>query len=192
MRRGIVITTSPYTKLFADDCIRSVETSGYPILLVVNDEHYGKTGIVHQSNDKKFTIYVNDWNGFELGGILRGSEFFDEFVHIMDTCVVEDASMFEKMFAHDGSVHLCRGFFSYLGKYQSEIIKKIGVPKIHTKEEAIKEEWQWNGIYLQNDPKAQQFQPELPVTTNEFVERHGRRNMVLKNGFITKYKATWK
>lgn len=192
MKKGIVVTTSPHTAHFAQECLASLESAGYPIVMVNNDPNYGSNGLQIALDNGNFKIYVNDWNGFELGGILRGAEEFDEFIHIMDTCIIDDPSMFEKMFAHDGGVHLCRGYFSYLGKYKSDIVKKIGVPRITTKAEAIAQEVEWNQKYLKEDKNAIQFEPELPVTTDVFEERHGRTNMVLKNGYITKYKGTWK
>lgn len=192
--KGIVITTSPHTALWAEDCLKSVQELGYPVLVVNNDPNIEEEGIVYQAKEEgnDFTIINNNWNGFELGGIQRGAEFFDEFIHLMDTCVVKDPKMIEEMFNHNGSVYLCRGFFSYLGKYISSIVEKVGTPRVEDKEQAIYHERSWNARYLDNDPNAKQFQPELPVTTDVFEEKNGRKNMVLDNGFIIKYKGTWR
>lgn len=188
--KGIVITTSPHTYRWLDDCIASVEKLGYPILLVINDE----TSPVNmlRSDDGNRICVVNDWNGFELGGIMRGAEYFDEFVHLMDTCVVRNPEMIEKMFQHDGSVYLCKGFFSYLGKYKSDVLAKVGIPRVENKEMAIHHERYWHERYLACDRKAIQFDPPLPITTDLFERKYDRQNMVLGNGYITKWKATWR
>lgn len=190
-KRGIVITTSKHTEAFFDECIQSIKgKTKYPIMVVINDPESNKSGLFLDNKD--FKIYVNDWNGYEMGGIQRGAEVFDEFIHLMDTTVVKKPIMFDVMFAHDGSVALCRGFFSYLGKYVSEIVQKTGVPKVENKEQAIYHEHAWHKKYMANDPKATMFHPSLPVTTEVFEEKHGRTNMVLDNGLIVKYKGTWK
>lgn len=191
MKRGIVITTSKHTYNFLADCLRSVRDAGYPILVVYNDEEYTlDSGNMKVHED--FLVVYNNWNGFELGGIKRGAEFFDEFIHLMDTTVVLNTEMIETMFKEEGSVYLCNRFFSYLGKYKKEIVDQIGVPKVTNKEEAIRQELEWNRRYLENDPKAVQFYPQLPITTDIFEEKYGRINMILSNGFIIKYKARWK
>jgi hypothetical protein len=187
--KGIVITTSEATEQWFDECYASIAKLGYPILVVINGVELDQC---ERMESEHMTVYVNNWNGYELGGIQRGTEEFDEFVHLMDTCVVTDGEMIHKMFEHDGSVHLCRGFFSYIGKYVSKIVIKTGIPKVTDKEQAIHHERHWNVKYLANDPKAIQFDPELPVTTDVFEEKNGRNNMILDNGFIKKWKGTWR
>ena len=184
--QGIVITTSEATKDWLPECLNSLKNAPYPILVVGN----GGWQPIIPEGILNVTVVVNDWNGWELGGIKRGAEHFEEFVHLMDTVVVKDISMFEKMFDTKGSVHLCPMFFSYLGKYRTWILETVGIPKIHDKEEAITAEHMWNNTYLSCDLLAEQFEPELPITTDVFEEKHGRRNMVCENDFIIKYKAT--
>lgn len=187
IRKGIVITTSEHTKDFLNDCLLSLPRY-YKILVVSNNGYVPDI----PTEVKRYTkVVINDWNGFELGGILRGAEYFDEFVHLMDTCVVTNKAMFKLMFDNPQSVYLCNGFFSYLGKYRTEVLNKIGIPKIHDKEMAIRMERDWNRTYLNHD-HCEKFSPELPVTTDTFIEKNGRLNMVLDNNFIIKFKARWK
>ena len=49
----------------------------------------------------------------------------------------KNPEMFDLMFDHLGSVYLCNGFFSYLGKYKSDILQNCGIPRISTKSDAI-------------------------------------------------------
>ena len=184
--KGIVITTSEHTKDFLVDCLNSIipphisAKTNYPILVVHNDSNivYSKdleTGITHVGNN---------WNGFELGGILRGKETFSEFVHLMDTTIVKDSSIFDKLFEYKGHVFLTDGGYHYMGKFNSNDLPEI--PKINSKPEAIALELHWL-----RGREAFYFKPDLPVHTNVFEEKHGRKNMVLENDFIIKYKATW-
>jgi hypothetical protein len=186
MNKGIVITTSEYTKDFLKECLDSLPNK-YPILVVSNGGY-----IPQIKPNEPAMLLMNDWNGFELGGISRGAEVFGEFVHLMDTCIVHNPVIFDVMFTYPDSVHLSRGFYSYLGKYKKEILNQIGIPRIENKEEAIAAEHHWGAEYLRADKNAMQFMPELPVESDVFEEKHGRKNMVLSNGFITKYKGTWR
>lgn len=183
MRKGIVITTSEYTKDFLKPCMESLP-SDWPILIVSNNyqdvPEYKGADIVH-----------NEWDGFELGGIYQGAEHFDEFVHLSDTCVVRDKDMFPIMFEYPYSMYLCDGFFSHLGKYRTEILEEIGIPIIQDKMVGINYENVWHKEYLEHDPSARQFAPPLPVHTKVFEEIHGQTRMVLDNGYIIKYKGTW-
>lgn len=189
MKRGIVITTSEATKDFLADCLASLPQD-YSVLLVGNGG-YDPSEIIDDGMGLDIEVVVNDWNGFELGGIKRGAERFDEFVHLMDTCVLKEPEVVDFMFSAEWSICFCRHFFSYLGKYQTKILKQIGIPKITTKEEAIECEHLWHRKYKQADPAVMVLQPELPIETDVFVEKYGRKNMVLENDFIIKYKGTW-
>ncbi len=181
--RGIVITTSEHTKDWLKECFDSIPDM-YPVLIVSNGGY--KPEIEGTYN------VINDWNGFELGGILRGAEIFTEFVHLMDTCVLKEPKLLDMLFDYEGSVHLSPGFYSYLGKYKKSVLDAIGIPKIDNKEAAITAEHHWNMEYLKLDPNALQFDPVLPIQSEIFEIKHGRQNMVLYNGLITKYKGTWR
>lgn len=203
MSQGIVITTSKTTEPFLNDLLPTLP-SAWPILLVCNDNHI--PNIVRSSSlPAGVEVVYNDYNAWELGGVARGAERFETFVHLMDTCLIntgaidakfpeaqlEPEMLFRIMFGGPGSCYLCRGFYSYLGKYNSAILRHVGIPRIETKQQAIHAEDAWNRAYLAADPAAWQFPALLPISSNVFEEKHGRRNMVLTNGYMTKYKATW-
>ena len=194
MKRAIVITTSEHTKDFLEACIDSCLQNKYPVHVVCNGgfkfpDHL--TAKYDGVRDYELVVSEVERNGFELGGIEVGANYYDEFIHLMDTCVVHDQKMFDMMFDEEGSVYLCRGFYSYLGKYRTDILKKVGVPQIDNKKDAIFHEHSWHTDYRRADPLAKPFQPELPVTTDVFEQKHGRNNMVIANSFITKWKGTW-
>lgn len=174
MYRGIIITTSKHTEKFLKDCLDSIPRKYCP-LVVCNGGYYA---------EEADQLIVNDWNGFELGGILRGKEVFDEFIHIMDTTIIKDPSLFEKLFEMPGHVFLTKGGYHYMGKFVSKDLPEI--PKIEHKSDAIALELHWLG-----DKPRTYFEPDLPVHTDIFEEKHGRKNMVLENDYLIKYKATW-
>lgn len=188
--RGIVVTTSPFTELWLAQCLNSLPTN-YPILVVCNN---GTDPDISQYANA--TKVYNHWNAFEAGGITQGAYHFDEFVHLMDTTEFDgdcnSINAFDNMFACKGvSIALSHGFYSYLGKYVSDIILNVGIPHVTNKQEAIQMEDQWGKAVIAACPGHLYFQPLLPISSDQFVEMHGRRNMVLTNGHFTKYKATW-
>lgn len=183
MKNGIVISTSENTKPFLKDCVESFRGSNYPILVVGNDGFKPEVSEV--------TCVTNDWNGFELGAIKRGAEMFEQFLYVPDTCVLNSTSLLEMIFSVDESVALCERMMGYFGKYRTDILKKIGVPKITTKNEAILLETYWNQTYIRVDGNVKIFEPNVPIETEEFIEIHGQKRMVCSNGFITKYKGTY-
>ncbi|MDD4988791.1 MAG: hypothetical protein PHS68_07855, partial [Candidatus Izemoplasmatales bacterium] len=119
---------------------------------------------------------------WEMGGIQRGKENFDEFVHIMDSTVIKDISMFDKLFAIDGNVVLTRGNFHYMGKF--ETAKLPNLPMITDKDTAIKLEAHWLKYY-------REFTPDLPVQSEVIETVHGQRRMRLENEYMIKWKGTW-
>lgn len=178
MKKGIVITTSFHTREWLPECVRTSKGK-YPVLIVSNSD----LGI--DMTNYEADMVVNDWNGFELGGILQGKEHFDEFIHLMDTTIIKDVSLFDKLFDIDGHVFLTKGGYHYMGKFVSKDLPEI--PKISTKEEAINQELYWLG-----DKPRTYFTPDLPAHTGVFEEKHGRTNMVLENDYLIKYKATFR
>ena len=160
--KGIVITTSDYTKEYLEPLLESIKNVKYDI-------------IIHRN--------TNENNGWEIAGIKKGKDTFDEFVHIMDSTLIKDISLFDKLFEMEGNVFLTEGGYHYMGKFVSDTLPEL--PKISTKGEAISWELRWL-------PKPHTyFKPDLPVHTNVFEEIHGQRRMRLENDYIIKWKGTY-
>lgn len=161
--KGIVITTSNYTKDYLIDLLQSILLDvNYPVLIHIN---------------------TNENNGWELAGLQKGKDNFEQFVHLMDTTLIKDISLFDKLFEIEGNVFLTEGGYHYMGKFVSDTLPEL--PKITTKGEAIDWELKWL-------PKPHKyFEPNLPVHTDVFEEIHGQRRMVLENDFIKKFKGTY-
>lgn len=179
-RQGIVITTCEATKPFFLDLMESLKDVKYPIVVV------GNSGYKEEGID-----IVNDWNAFELGGILHGAKLFNEFVYLQDTVVIKDISLFDKCFKDNKgqSVAISQDFYSYIGKY---ITSQCGeIPKTDNKRDAVFHELSGFRPQYVNRAKPVNLDEILPHTSDRFEERHGRKNMVLENKYMIKYKGTW-
>ncbi len=186
MTKGIVIGTSEYTKDFLKPCLESIKHVSYPILVVSNGGYNPIKVIkefIEDSDHPGIISKVNDWNGWEIAVIQKGKENFDEFVHIMDSTIIKDISLFDKLFAIKGNVVLTKGNFHYMGKFVSKNLPNS--PRVDNKDLAIMMETRWL-------PKPYtEFEPDLPVHSNVFETIHGQHRMVLENSYMIKYKGTW-
>lgn len=153
--KAIVITTSKYTEKYLPELLESIKDTKYPILL--------------------------KYEGYELGGISLGKESCEEFVFLMDSCIIKDISLFDKLFSQEGNVFITEGGYHYMGKFVSDTLPDL--PKIDNKNDAIAWELRWL--------KAPSMGNPLPVHTNVFEEKHGQRRMKLENDYIIKYKGTY-
>jgi len=189
MKKGVVIGTSEYTKDFLKPLLDSIKGVQYDILVVSNGGYKPDVDDYFCGDGKDcdctytFDLIVNDWNGWELAVVQRGKETFDEFVHIMDTTLIKDISLFDKLFAIEGNVVLTKGNFHYMGKFVTKELPNL--PRVHDKTTAIMLETKWLDGY-----KYTEFVPDLPVHSNKWIEIHGQRRMVISNQYMTKFKGT--
>jgi len=183
VKRGIVVTTSEYTKNFLKDCLESIKEVKYPIVVLSNGG-YNPSDIVYdiERSEDKTKLIINPVNGWEIAGIQAGKDNFNEFVHIMDTTIIKDISMFDRLFELEGNVALTRGHFHYMGKYETSSLPTL--PIITSKEVAIMLEAHWLKYY-------REFNPDLPCLSEVIEEVHGQRRMRLENDYMIKWKGTW-
>jgi len=179
MKQGICITTSPFTKDFLRPCLESLKETPYDILIVSNDNYKPDLSFFN----RQYELVLNEWNGWELGGISRAKERFEHFVHIMDTTLIKDISLFEKLFAIDGNVVLTAGNFHYQGCFVTKELPNL--PIVHDKTLAIYLEVRWLDGF-----EYTEFEPDLPCHTNVFEEIHGMKRMKLENEYMIKWKGT--
>ena len=183
MKRGIVIGTSKHTKDFLEPLLKSLKGVTYPIVVVSNG---GYSDILHTLHSDEYSvdkIIINEWNGWELAVIERGKENFDEFVHIMDTTLIKDISLFDKLFAIEGNVVLTKGNFHYMGKFATKELPNL--PRVHDKVTAIMLETRWLDGF-----KYTEFTPDLKVHSSVWEEIHGMNRMRLENEYMIKWKGT--
>jgi len=173
--KGIVIGTSEFTKDFLKPCLDSLKGTPYKILVVSNGGYKPDFPIDN--------LVINNWNGWEIAVLQRGKETFSEFIHIMDTTIIKDIKMFDKLFAIEGNVVLTAGNFHYMGKFVTRELPNL--PIVRDKTTAIMLEVRWLDGF-----KYTEFEPDLPVHSLVWEEIHGMKRMRLENKYMIKYKGT--
>lgn len=179
MRRGIVVTTSEYTRDFLKPMLESIGKTPYDILILSNGNFTPDLSYL----DRQYELVVNHENGWEIAGIQAGKDRFDEFVHLMDTTLVKDISLFDRLFEIEGNVVLTKGNFHYQAKLVTKELPNL--PRVHDKVTAIMLETRWL-----DDFGYTEFQPDLPVHTLIWEEIHGMKRMRLENEYMIKWKGT--
>lgn len=177
--KGITITTSQYTKDFLRPCLESLKNTPYKILIVSNGGFKPDLSYF----DRQYDLVINSWNGWEIGGIQRGKETFSEFIHLMDTTLIKDISLFDRLFEIKGNVVLTKGNFHYQAKLVSK--ETPNLPIVHDKVTAILLEVRWLDGF-----KFTEFTPDLPVLTTDWEMVHGMKRMRLENKYMVKWKGT--
>ena len=178
-KRGIVIGTSEFTKDFLKPLLESIKDTKYNILIVSNGGY--KPDLTYF--DRQYELVINSWNGWEIGVIQRGKETFSEFVHIMDTTLIKDIKLFDKLFAKKGNVVLTKNNFHYMGKFVTKELPNL--PRVHDKTTAIMLETKWLDGF-----KYTEFTPDLPVHSLNREIIHGQDRMRIENKYIVKWKGT--
>lgn len=170
MKQAIIIgstTSSPWL----ENCLKSFQGyDKYPIIVVIN-------------------------NDFEVGKILDVLKYtdLDEFFLFHDTVEIKDPSFITTAFNIEGGVSLCdhpTTFGMFIGKYRREILETMDIVPTLTKKDAVIAEMKFNQDYCSREPKLYTLFPDFQ-NTNIFEEKFGRKNMVLENEYLKKYKGTW-
>jgi hypothetical protein len=186
--RGIVIGTSEFTKDFLRPLLESIKQTKYNVLIVSNggynpDEVLQSFLKENKIPKSRYGLVINSWNGWEIGVIQRGKETFKEFIHIMDTTLIKDISLFDKAFAVEGNVVFTKGNFHYMGKFVTNELPNL--PRVHDKVTAIMLETRWLDGF-----KYTEFEPDLPVHSLVWEDIHGKNRMRLENEYMIKWKGT--
>lgn len=167
-----VVCTTPKREMWLKDCLESI---GERPVMVLSDYSY-EVG--------------------KLDFLIKQTKL-DRFLLLQDSIVFKDADKFyEKLKNYDGSVSVNRDpsfYGSYLGVYERKVLEKIQIPSCHSKKEQVILEVALSDAYCQAYGGAVPVMyPELNDNNNNgFVERYGRKNMLLENDVMIKYKGTW-
>lgn len=196
LKKGIVIVTSKKTKDFLDDCILSCVNTKYPTLVVSNDNYNPD---INDTNMIKCVI--NDWNGFELGGIVRGMEVFDEFILLQDTILIKDQSLFDVAFSYRGCVYFTAEdlAYHYSAKFRTKILKMMEIPRVNTVREATDNERSFGNKYIALEREQEKDYPPMlinpPVPCGNFgdpiIEKYGRKGIIVSNPYMEKHKTNY-
>ena len=170
------------------DCLASLDTNHQVMVLFQEKEP--------EAIEIPFLYAHHQLNGFDPGAIVWAREHCEdeEFLVLHDSCVIKDNLLFDIVFnsfsGHSvafSSHPVPMGMF--LGKYKTAIVKQLDPPIAKNKEHAVELEEEWNKKYCQLDYPI--IMPDPLNVSDIFEEKHGRKNMVLENRFLKKYKGTW-
>jgi hypothetical protein len=191
----VVVTWGGNLEVTLDSFLKSLgEYRKYPLTIVINE-----SGLVTQRTLTLLKYYYNIienkenvWECGAIASIVRKTDI-DEFIFLQDTMIIKDSYIFEAMFDINGSVSFGPHWWSYLGKYTRTTLEKIRLPRTITKEHSMYQEVEFTRQYLEaKDVPVPVIFPDWgddnPKNTVE--ERFGRKNLVLYNPYITKYKGT--
>ena len=152
----------------------------------------------------KYPIIITNNDGWQIDALRETFERtnFDEIFFLNETMIVKDNAVWKwifnptywgKTFAFNHRLEM------FLGKYVRKFVEQTNFPSPKTRrEDIIMGEDEWNkqyiekcngkfflvdGQYQMNDPN-----PEDPLN---FEYRYGRKNLLVKNQYFTKFKSVW-
>ena len=140
---------------------------------------------------KRYPVIILDSYEYELGKIrwMFENTTVDEFLFLQDSVELKNTDWLDAVFDYNGSVSLAeRPFFMYLGKYRRKALERLELPYIASKQQAIDLEATWTKQYSELDEHIKLYSL---TDTNIFREHLGRRNMIIENEDLIKYKHIW-
>ena len=162
-------------------------------------EYKHQVVIVYNNKERSDDVFpcpvlYNPKGGFELGALAALMAAYPEqksFFMLQDTTVIKNPFIFDIAIAFSGSLAMCPGFASFLGKYRRCSLEKVGIPIPGTREAAIYYEKFWNVMYM-NIEKPIASCDEPMKDTRKFEMKFGKKRMVLENSYMKKWKSNWK
>jgi len=148
--------------------------------------------------DLVITYNKGNVNRYDAQAVITGLESnYDEFLVLHDTIEIKDNSLFDIVFEkHKGqSVFLRQKSCMFLIKYTKEHLAKLtqeNIDKLYdvsNKNEAIAAEGWFNVEYMKISDPVFLFQDFKDNGVREM--KYGRKNMVLENKYMKKYKGSW-
>lgn len=145
------------------------------------------------NNYRNYPVIVLRDYEYELGKILFVYENFpevEEFVLLQDSVHLKQTDWLDDVFNHDGGVSFAeRPYFMYLGKYRRETLEKVGIPLVNSKKKAVEFESTWNELYAKSEKNLITM---FDLRDTETFRNHlGRKNMIIENEYLIKYKHIW-
>ncbi|MGA1776981.1 MAG: hypothetical protein ACO39G_07860 [Flavobacteriaceae bacterium] len=172
MKDIVIIATTEGREEWLNQCVTSLKNTPYMVV----------------SENKNYM--------YEIGKIrwMYENTNFDRWFFLQDSVVIKDLSLFDIAFSYPKSVSLCDSpgqYGMYLGVYSRETLEKIEIPKISTKREAVLLERSWNEKYCQAEGGVPTLFTDLSDANSKIIEIFGRKNRLLENNYLKKYKGTW-
>lgn len=178
------------TKKFLPALLKSLKGVQYPVQIVYNNKVADTTKEIDG-----IPIVYNMWGGFELGALKRLMEANpkeNDFFILQESVVIKDHMMFGVAASYIGSLACSHGFMHFMGKYQRDVVNQIGIPVPQTRLAEIYWEYFWNIVYINAaGDKIATFDEPLLDNSEVFEQKFGRKNMVLENKYMKKWKSNW-
>ena len=135
--------------------------------------------------------------GYELAKIRWALENTqaERFLFLQDSFIVKDQALFGMLEAFPGSVALYSDpapYGCFAGVYERSVLRKVGVPFVDSKRDAVRLEIEWTRKYVEAAGNVPVLFPKVRDATGYIEDHNGRDNLVLENKYIIKYKGTWK
>lgn len=181
----------------------------YDIYIVIND--YKKqdepifSSVINKFRKLPISIIRMRGNHGEYGAIysIFNETDYQEMFILSHSCEIKDLELFEIIFEkfHGRSVALSyspqllphmHSWSSFLGKYRRNILKKIDLKYYLPSNfmESCIAEFYFTNLYSKSDNATVCLFPDF-VDSEEFVEKFGKKRMVIKNEYLIKWKSHW-
>lgn len=135
------------------------------------------------------TIHIHREGGYELSALRAGCTRFDRFLFLQDSTEILHPLFWNTIDTLETSAFLFGWPGMYLGVYDRTTLRPLldQAPTHVDKDTSIG--WEHRTRHHLAYPT---LWPEVTDATGRIEHRHGRRNMVLENGMLRKWKGTWR
>lgn len=149
--------------------------------------------------DTNYPILITNHWGWQIDSVRKifFQTDYDEIFFLNETMIVKNNSIWKIVFEDlkGYSVALAEKYQMYLGKYLRKYVEQTNFPKVTTRrEDVIRGEDEWNHEYMSLDSNIVWIQPITDVNPDiesNFEYKFGRKNMVVENDYIKKWKSQW-
>jgi hypothetical protein len=182
--------THPDRQEYLDNCQRTIKTD-YPVIVMCNTK--GKIS-------SRFEIVYRDPSNWILSAFdyIKENKIDEGFI-LHDSCEIKDNILFPLVFEQFKGLSVAISpypvlFGMFIGKYRYEILKDIDIPRVRDKFDEMEQEVEFNNLYSSKEPNKKLLFNDFADKPDEwsvYETKWGRKNKILENEYIKKYKATW-
>jgi hypothetical protein len=145
-----------------------------------------------------YPILISNHEGWVMEGVKKmwQTTRYEELFFMNESMICKDNSVWDLVFRHHGGKSVCMSerYLMFFGKFRREMVNRLEFPAVHTKlDDVFLGEGQWCrqyyelGDHVEIDPLADGDTTDK----SRFVEKHGRRNLVLENRYFIKFKQSY-
>lgn len=165
MDKAIILVTYPKSP-FLKRCLKALQPCDYPIHLCINPEE-------DCPYDPGAFYYARKHD-------------IKEFIILHDSMIMKDLSLFDEAFSLEGNVSIGDNFLMCFGKFELDKLPELPRKPVN-KGQAVA----FEAVFLRSITPDHTLCREFR-DGNTFVNKYGRKRMVIENDYLIKYKATWR